>query len=155
MTPVVLAGEGFTKRLPDRSGRGEVPSFRLPIEVIKHDVVQVYSRNPIAGSDANIAPFFTFNPCLLIHSVENPNDVISARCDLKKDRHLASSPNIVSIWGASALRDWRAKLMEFFRRDGKVVVRRRRSASKSQHKSKFFHGIDYTRFPRSAQGGAV
>lgn len=33
------------------------------------------------------------------------------------------------------------------------VLRCRRAADHRQYQSKFFHGIDYTRFPRCAQGG--
>ncbi|MBO9430588.1 hypothetical protein [Sulfitobacter sp. R18_1] len=152
---VLSAGEGFAESLPNRYGRREVSPLVLFIKVPQDHIIQVGSFDLITGSDADVTAALPINHCLLIHSVDHAKDVIAAGGDLKDRRNLANLPDIIAVWFTATIFDWCAELVELLRSNGKVIISRSRSAQKRENDRKFFHGIDYTRFQRSAQGGAA
>lgn len=129
MTPVISAGVGVQQGEIDH--RGRAPISRI---LVRSQVLAEQPRYLCVGGVGRGA--------ILVQ----PAETTSIR-----ERFMRACGIGIALCNLN-VRRLGADVVEFVRG---YHLGRRRPASKSQHKSKFFHGIDYTRFPRSAQGGAA
>ena len=129
----ISAGKGVEERRVDEGSPAKVAVLRVFDGVANHDIMDLPTghRGRFAES-------------LHISKRDNPRKNVTRTC------------NIAHTIGARCRVVGPAHLQKLVAAEENAdVLSTSRSAQKRQYQSKFFHGIDYTRFPRSAQGGAT
>ena len=140
MTPVVSAGEGFGQITVDQHRIRFIAGRRVCPKSLYHNVTHLAERDPIPGTDV----------CEGGQVQPSVRGLAGSRWEVHTGDYPGNIPSAHSTFEAATLRS--AVVQKLI---SSIGLSRSRSAQKRQYDRKFFHGIDYTRFQRSAQGAAA